>query len=47
MSIRTARRYVVTPDAFTAQQVKEMSVFAGLEPADLRRHPQARAFSPI
>jgi uncharacterized protein (TIGR02270 family) len=47
LSIRTARRYVVTPDAFTAQQLQEMSVFGGFESADFRRHPQARSFSPI
>jgi uncharacterized protein (TIGR02270 family) len=47
LSIRTARRYVVTCDAFTAQQLEEMSLFGTLELPDFRRHPQARSFSPI
>jgi uncharacterized protein (TIGR02270 family) len=47
MSIRTARRYLVTPTAFTPQQVKEMAAFGELEVADFRRHPHARSFSPI
>jgi uncharacterized protein (TIGR02270 family) len=47
LSIRSARRYVVTCDAFTAQQLEEMSVFSTLELPDFRRHPNARSFSPI
>jgi uncharacterized protein (TIGR02270 family) len=47
MAIRTVRHYMVATDAFTAQQRREMAAFAALRPADLRRHPQARQFSPL
>jgi uncharacterized protein (TIGR02270 family) len=47
LAIRTARRYLVVTDAFTAQQRQEMVAFAALEPADFRRHPDARQFSPV
>jgi uncharacterized protein (TIGR02270 family) len=47
MAIRTARRYLVATDAFSAQQCREMAAFPALRPADFRAHPDARLFSPI
>ncbi len=47
LAIRTSRRYVVTPDAFSAQQRREMAAYATLRPSDLRSHPRARFLSPL